>query len=154
MSKVHLINANSMYIPLEDESVHMVMTSPPYFALRQYKTGDDSNEIGIESLHDCKGWATGEFCCNCYTCRTLAWTSEIKRVLRKDGVFFLNLGDKYNGSGGSGGDYNNGGLRDGQPGYGRLSVDSLKNKDLVGVPWMIAFAMRETQGWWLRNEII
>ena len=150
----YLINSDACYIPLNDESIQMVVTSPPYFNLRDYSTGDDIREVGLESAFDCKGSVTGNFCEKCYVCRTLSWVSEVKRVLRPDGLFFLNLGDKYNGSGGSGGDYNKGGLRDGQPGYGRTNLGSLKSKDLVGVPWAVAFTIRDVLGLYLRNELI
>jgi DNA modification methylase len=78
---------------------------------------------------------------------------EVKRVLRDDGVLWLNLGDSYNGSGGAGGDYNAGGLREGQPRYPGHRVDGLKPKDLIGIPWRVAFALQE-DGWYLRSDII
>jgi len=78
---------------------------------------------------------------------------EVRRVLRKDGTLWLNLGDSYNGSGGAGGDYAEGGLKEGQPKYPGRKVGTLKPKDLVGIPWMVAFALR-ADGWWLRSDII
>jgi hypothetical protein len=98
---------------------------------------------------------------------------EINRVLRPDGTVWLVIGDSYAGSGGAGGDYNAGGLRAGQPRYegtlrqlargkriprgsGRWGFGNNagpKRKDLIGVPWMLAFALR-SMGWWLRAEII
>lgn len=79
--------------------------------------------------------------------------SEVRRVLRDDGTLWLNLGDSYNGSGGAGGDYATGGIRDGQPRYPGRNVGGLKPKDLVGIPWMVAFALR-AEGWYLRSDII
>jgi len=88
-----------------------------------------------------------------YIDNTVAWAHEVKRVLRDDGTFWLNCGDSYNGSGGAGGDYNEGGLKEGQPKYpGRMDA-KLKPKDLMGVPWRVAFALQE-DGWWLRDAII
>lgn len=78
---------------------------------------------------------------------------ECWRVLRDDGVLFLNLGDSYNGSGGAGGDYNTGGLKEGQPKYPGRNEANLKPKDLMGVPWRTAFALQD-RGWYLRSDII
>lgn len=78
---------------------------------------------------------------------------EVRRVLRKDGTLWLNLGDSYNGSGGAGGDYNEGGLKEGQPRYPGRRLAGLKPKDLIGVPWAVAFALRD-DGWYLRADII
>jgi DNA modification methylase len=78
---------------------------------------------------------------------------EVKRVLKKEGTLWLNLGDSYNGSGGAGGDYNEGGLREGQPKYNGRKISGLKPKDLIGIPWMVAFALR-VDGWYLRQDII
>lgn len=78
---------------------------------------------------------------------------EVRRVLKKDGTLWLNLGDSYNGSGGAGGDYNAGGIKEGQPKYKGRNIGSLKPKDLVGIPWRVAFAL-QADGWWLRQDII
>lgn len=110
-------------------------------------------QLGQEDLHDCAGWATGDFCGECYICHTLQWGSEVWRVLKNDGIFWLNLGDKYNGSGGAGGDYNKGGLKEGQPRYGRLDVPSLKKKELCGIPWRAALAL-QAAGWYLRRDVV
>jgi DNA modification methylase len=78
---------------------------------------------------------------------------EVRRVLKPDGTLWLNLGDSYNGSGGAGGDYNKGGLKEGQPKYNGRNIVTLKPKDLVGIPWRVAFAL-QADGWWLRQDII
>ena len=78
---------------------------------------------------------------------------EVWRVLRDDGTVWLNLGDSYNGSGGAGGDYTEGGLKEGQPKYPGRHINSLQPKDLIGIPWMVAFALRD-DGWYLRQDII
>lgn len=98
---------------------------------------------------------------------------EVRRVLKDDGVLWLNLGDSYAGSGGAGGDYNNGGLKEGQPRYKsnmqinrakdrntdkwsrpkKYAGNGIKPKDLIGIPWMVAFALR-ADGWYLRSDII
>ena len=71
---------------------------------------------GLEPLHDCLGWATGQPCGQCYICHSVQIFRQVRRVLRKDGTLWLNIGDSYNGSGGAGGDYGPGGLKEGQPG--------------------------------------
>jgi hypothetical protein len=63
------------------------------------------------------------------------------------------LGDSYNGSGGAGGDYAAGGLKEGQPKYPGRHLDNLKPKDLIGIPWRVAFAL-QADGWYLRSDII
>jgi len=150
----YLIQGNATRIPLESESVQCIILSSPYFRLRSYTTEERKNqEIGSEELHDCLGWATANFCGECFVCHTLEWAREAHRVLRNDGVMFFNIGDTYNGSGGSGGDYNEGGMRDGQPKFKGTHIDNLKPKDLIGIPWHVAFAL-QYDGWYLRNEII
>jgi DNA modification methylase len=156
MTSTLLLNANALNIPLADQSVHCVVTSPPYFSLRDY--GIDG-QLGLENSPEE------------YVTNMVAVFREVKRVLRDDGVLWLNIGDSYAGSGGAGGDYNEGGLREGQPRYdgtGRKSYRrdgaevvpgrtagyaNLKPKDLVGIPWMLAFALR-ADGWWLRSDCI
>lgn len=123
---------------LPDQSVQCVVTSPPYWGLRDY--GNDG-QIGLEQTPDE------------YVNEMVKVFTEVRRVLKDDGVLWLNLGDSYNGSGGAGGDYSPGGLKEGQPKYPGRKVSSLKPKDLVGIPWRVAFAL-QTDGWWLRQDII
>jgi DNA modification methylase len=78
---------------------------------------------------------------------------EIKRVLRNDGSVWLNISDSYNGSGGAGGDYSDGGIKAGQPKYPGRKVPGLRPKNLCGVPWRLALALQD-DGWILRSEII
>lgn len=173
-----IVNADSIRIPLADGSVHMAVTSPPYWGLRSYLPADHPlkpYELGAEPLHDCLGWATGAPCGECYVCHMVAVFREVRRVLRDDGVVFLNLGDSYANSGAGGGqsDFSTSGLkRDGRseesrvktltqnakelqrvrPATGRILVN-LKPKDLVGIPWRVALAL-QADGWWLRSDII
>ncbi|MBY6273924.1 MAG: hypothetical protein CW346_17265, partial [Bacillaceae bacterium] len=115
-----------------------MVTSPPYFGLRNY--GVDG-QIGLESTVEE------------YVQTMVEVFREVRRVLRKDGTLWLNLGDSYNGSGGAGGDYAEGGLKEGQPKYPGRRLDGLKPKDLIGVPWRVAFAL-QADGWYLRSDII
>lgn len=88
-----------------------------------------------------------------YVAEMVAVFNEVRRALKDDGVLWLNLGDSYNGSGGAGGDYGPGGLKEGQPKYPGRKVNTLKPKDLVGIPWRVAFALQDA-GWYLRQDII
>ncbi len=123
---------------LDDGSVDCVVTSPPYFGLRDY--GMDG-QIGLEKTPQD------------FVESMVRVFREIHRVLKDDGTVWLNLGDSYNGSGGAGGDYNKGGLKEGQPRYKGRNVPSLKRKDLIGIPWRVAFALQD-DGWYLRQDII
>lgn len=128
----------------EGVKVQMVVTSPPYFSLRNYLDEDDPekiHEIGVDvSLEE-------------YIRDLEQVFGLVKELLADDGLLFLNIGDGYNGSGGAGGDYNAGGNKEGQRRYKGAHIPSLKKKDLIGVPWSVAFALRE-QGWYLRSDCI
>jgi DNA modification methylase len=133
---------------LPDESVHCVVTSPPYWGLRDYGT---EGQLGLE--------ATPEE----YVCNMVDVFREVRRVLRRDGTLWLNLGDCYahptSGGGGAVDERTDG--RKTTPGdqvRGRLGgantmTTGLKPKDLVGQPWRVAFAL-QADGWWLRSDII
>ena len=123
---------------MPNDSVQCVVTSPPYWGLRDY--GVDG-QIGVEESPDE------------YVERIVNVFAGVRRVLRKDGTVWLNLGDSYNGSGGAGGEYNPGGRREGQPKYKGRNWSGLKPKDLVGIPWRVALAL-QADGWWLRQDII
>ncbi|MBN1398789.1 MAG: site-specific DNA-methyltransferase [Bacteroidetes bacterium] len=133
---------------LPDRSVQCVVTSPPYWALRDYGV---KGQLGQEST-------PGE-----YVSKLVAVLSEVKRVLKDDGTLWLNLGDTYIGSAQSCGQKistlsktqrgNRGSLHS----IKKLPVNyralGLKPKDLVGIPWSVAFALRQA-GWYLRSDII
>jgi DNA modification methylase len=78
---------------------------------------------------------------------------EMWRVLRDDGTAWVNLGDSYNGSGGAGGDYGIGGIKEGQPKYPGRKISALKPKDLMMIPARFALAA-QADGWYLRSDII
>lgn len=138
---IHLGDCRKILRGLPANSVHCCVTSPPYFGLRDY--GCDG-QIGLEST-------PAEF-----VAQMVAVFREVRRVLRDDGVLWLNLGDSYNGIGGPG--KQNGGpigptaARAIENNKG-VRIRGLKPKDLIGIPWMVAFALR-SDGWWLRQEII
>ena len=125
---------------LPDESVHCCVTSPPYYALRDY--GVDG-QIGIEA-------SPKE-----YISRLTEVFTEVRRVLRSDGTLWLNISDTYAGKGnqGSFADPKNPKGRNGQTIALNNKVEGCKPKDMIGIPWMLAFALRDS-GWYLRNDII
>lgn len=131
-----------------DECVDMCVTSPPYFGLRDYKA---DGQIGLEETPEQ------------YVEKLVAVFREVRRVLKKDGTCWVNLGDSYNGSGKASGrtwedgkvpnmstkqNSNNGSIIS-----GKTNIAGLKPKDLLGIPWMVAFALR-ADGWYLRQDII
>jgi len=138
--KIKIINADVIdgLRSLPDQSVQCCVTSPPYWGLRDYGV---EGQIGLEPSPEE------------YVARLVEVFREVRRVLRDDGTLWLNLGDSYNGSGGAGGDYGPKGLKAGQPKYPGRHIQSLKPKDLVGIPWRVAFALQE-DGWYLRSDII
>lgn len=106
---------------LKSESVDMCVTSPPYYNIRDY--GCDG-QIGLEET------------AQAYIERLVGVFSEVRRVLKKEGTLWVNIGDTYVGD---------------LP-KGRLPK-GCKSKDLIGIPWMLAFALRDS-GWYLRQDII
>ena len=137
MNTIHVGDALDVLRTLPDESVQTCITSPPYFGLRDY--GCDG-QIGLESTPDA------------YVAKMVEVFREVRRVLRDDGTVWLNLGDSYAGAGYSN-HYNTGGAKDGNGSPGRGAIDALKPKDLIGIPWRVAFAL-QADGWWLRQDII
>lgn len=129
-------------------SVQCCVTSPPYYGLRDY--GVDG-QMGLEASPE-------EFVAG-----MVAVFREVRRVLADDGTLWLNIGDSYAGSWGAQGhgpspssalsrnQINNHPQR--KAGTGALRGDGIKAKDLIGIPWMLAFALR-ADGWYLRQEII
>ena len=133
---------------LPDCSVHCCVTSPPYYGLRDYGC---AGQIGLESTPDA------------YVAELVAVFREVKRVLRDDGTLWLNLGDSY------------ASFRDGKATPDSTRGDDVgtlvpkgsamnrmastfagsrvKHKDLIGIPWRVAFAL-QADGWYLRQDII
>lgn len=138
LNKIYNMDCLEGLKQLPDNSINCCVTSPPYWGLRDYGV---EGQIGLEKTPEE------------YVANMVEVFREVKRVLRKDGTLWLNLGDSYNGSGGAGGDYNKGGLKEGQPKYPGRKVAGLKPKDLVGIPWRVAFAL-QVDGWYLRQDII
>lgn len=133
-------DALEMLRTLPDNSVHCCVTSPPYYALRDY--GVDG-QIGREDTPAQ------------YVARLTDVFSEVRRVLRPSGTLWLNIADTYAGKGNQGDSvdpkYPNG--RTGQTVAINRRVEGCKAKDMIGIPWMLAFALRDS-GWYLRSDII
>jgi DNA modification methylase len=132
---------------LPDGSVNCCVTSPPYLWLRDY---GHAGQIGLEPTPDA------------YVAKMVEVFREVRRVLQDDGTLWLNLGDSYSGSWGA---------QSRSDGDGGMSADQvaahpkktrtgsldktpgLKPKDILGIPWRVAFAL-QADGWWLRQDII
>lgn len=131
---------------LPDKSIHCCVTSPPYWGLRDYGI---AGQLGLERSPEE------------YVAKLVGVFREVRRVLRDDGTLWLNLGDSYNaynaynGNRGKskGANKNHLEIQPRLPSGHGLSASSLKPKDLVGVPWRVAFAL-QADGWYLRSEII
>lgn len=152
-NRIILGDAREALREFPDETFHVCVTSPPYFGLRNYG--------GVEPTQWANGW-TGclglEPTPDQYVAHLVEVFREVRRVLRKDATLWLNLGDSYASH------YD---AKDeacvqrgrriprgkGRWGGGCRKVSSLKPKDLIGIPWLVAFALR-ADGWWLRQNII
>ena len=203
MSKVIVGDALTELKKIEDESVDMCVTSPPYYGLRDYGTGkwvggdpncphkrmskySERTKTGHaqEELRGMVGDAIYKSVCPlCGAVRedeqigleespeeyvnTLTRVfHEVHRVLKPQGTLWLNIGDSYWGSGSRGWDFTDkwteaSKVQAGSKGTENLSAlpklvgnrDGYKNKDLIGIPWMLAFSLRN-DGWYLRQDII
>lgn len=143
-----LIQADARQIPLADNSVDCVVTSPPYWGLRDYGV---AGQLGLEPLHDCLGWATGKPCGECWVCQMLAVFHEVRRVLKPTGTCWVNLGDSYSDGGHGTTTFRRDRAR--VLPAGRWKSNTLRPKNLVGIPWRFALAL-QADGWWLRSEIV
>lgn len=135
---------------LPDNSIDCCVTSPPYFGLRDYGTAE---QIGLEETPEM------------FVAKLVEVFNEVKRVLKPTGTLWLNLGDSYWGGKGMNGNSKarntaeeRGAIQSkGTPLQNFRALDgrheSIKPKDLVGIPWMVAFALR-ANGWYLRQDII
>jgi DNA modification methylase len=150
LNKVICGDCIAVLCALPDESVNCCITSPPYWGLRDY--GVDG-QLGLEKTPEE------------YVYRMVEVFREVRRVLKDDGTLWLNLGDSYASS-----QSNNGGYSDkstlagfsrpdtkgrvaNENGEHRKLEHGCKPKDLVGIPWLVAFALR-SDGWYLRQDII
>jgi DNA modification methylase len=139
-----ILHANALHIPLADASVQCVVTSPPYWNLRDYGI---AGQLGLEPTIEE------------YVANMVAVFREVWRVLRTDGTVWLNLGDSFAST--PSGAIASSGLQGGQSGqraFRQATVHKnvpvgLKPKDLCGIPWRVAFAL-QADGWYLRSDIV
>lgn len=153
-SDIHVGDARTVLETLPAESVHCCVTSPPYFGLRDYGV---VGQLGLEpTLEGYIESMVGVF-------------REVRRVLRSDGTFWLNIGDGFaaqrggtlmpastlaGGVGGFGPDSSYRGIpRSGKMAHRDARAQGLKHKDLMMVPARLALAL-QADGWWLRSEIV
>ena len=124
---------------LPEKSINTCVTSPPYYALRNYQM---DGQVGVEETPDD------------YVQKIVQVFREVRRVLKDDGTIWINLGDSYAGSGGAGNQFDQ--IENGLSPYkqtGSPKDIGLKPKDLIGIPWRVAFAL-QADGWYLRSDII
>ena len=173
---------------LPSESINCCITSPPYWGLRDYGTGEwiggdpacshkrDSKQSELtQTGHRNLEGAVGDGiykdkCKRCgaerkdrqigleltpesYVQKMVEVFREVKRVLRNDGTLWLNLGDSYSGSGKGPAGNLGGDERHLEEKHTKIIPEGLKQKDLVGIPWRVAFAL-QADGWYLRQDII
>ena len=143
-------DALSMLGTLPDASVNCCVTSPPYYGLRDYGM---AGQIGLEDTPAA------------YVAKMVAVMREVRRVLRDDGTLWLNIGDSYAANGSRSNNNGTGASTMGWPGQNPATLNKaagialppmnhgVKPKDLIGIPWMLAFALR-ADGWYLRKDII
>ena len=135
ISRLLLGDALEQLRTLPSESVHTCVTSPPYYNLRDYGiAGQIGNETSVEE----------------YLQKLVRVFREVRRVLREDGTLWVNMGDSYATRSGKQPPTNT------RNSYGhteKRTPQGSKYKDLIGVPWQLAFALRE-DGWYLRQDIV
>jgi DNA modification methylase len=123
---------------IPDQSVQTCITSPPYWGLRDYGKGD---QIGLEETPEQ------------YVDQMVQVFREVWRVLKDDGTLWLNIGDSYAGNMSRASNNGRAGFGSEREGVFSRMPDGLKPKDLIGIPWRLAFAL-QADGWYLRQDII
>jgi len=197
MSEIKILQGNCLHTlsQLPEKSINTVVTSPPYWGLRDYGTGEweggDPNCPHMRTTKISKDTSTGHkgmseqgnvvgdaiYKSECPQCGAVRKDEqlgleetpdkfvenlvnvfrEVRKVLRDDGTVWLNLGDSYCGTGHKGDTkdmlISGGKARNGQSFALNNKIEGLKSKDLVGIPWRVAFAL-QSDGWYLRQDII
>lgn len=148
LNKIYCGNCVEVLKTFSDKSINCCITSPPYYGLRDYGV---SGQIGNEDTPEQ------------YIEKLVNVFEEVRRILKDDGVLWLNLGDSWLGTGGDRKNSSNNkvfnDIQKHNPKEGRykrnqnMKATGIKCKDLIGIPWMAAFALRES-GWYLRQDII
>lgn len=148
LNKIYEDDSLMLLRQFPDQFFNTCVTSPPYWNLRDYGV---PGQLGLEDTPE-------EYIAN-----MVEIFREVRRTLRDDGTLWVNIGDSYAGGGnGGGGSFAKDGIRTAEPGtdknkatrHGkRGAINGIKSKDMVGIPWMLAFALR-ADGWYLRSDII
>lgn len=133
------LRADARALPIASGVAACVVTSPPYLGQREY--GDEAEEFG-------RGQTVAS-----YIDEMVAMADELRRVMRPDATLWLNMGDKANGSGGSGGDYNKGGSKAGKRGFGKFHDPAYAKGQFLDVPGKVVNALQQ-HGWRLRLPIV
>jgi DNA modification methylase len=141
-----ILNADALHLPIASNTVQCCVTSPPYYGLRDYGV---AGQLGLEPTPEE------------YVSNLVSVFREVWRVMKDDGTLWVNLGDSYATHGGCEGSKHSHNFRPADVAqaegiyrkkpYG--AQIGLKEKDLIGIPWMVAFALR-ADGWYLRSDII
>lgn len=139
LNKIYNEDCLTFLKQMPDQYVECCITSPPYFGLRDYGM---AGQIGLEETPEA------------YVEKMVAVFREVRRVLKDDGTLWLNLGDSYaSNTKGSGRPSSKQDSNAGSRYNPRKFNHGVKEKDLMGIPWMVAFALR-ADGWYLRQDII
>lgn len=144
MAEILNMDALEALKTLPSESVHCIVTSPPYYGLRDYGV---EGQIGLEETPEK------------YIAKLVEIFREAKRVLKAEGTLWINIGDSYAGSGKGAWKNKNAQKEvyvpdpDSPQIKMKKSFEGIKPKDLIGIPWMLAFALR-ADGWYLRQDIV
>lgn len=166
LNKIHLMNCIDGLKLVKPKSVNTCVSSPPYYALRDYGIEPTEwpevtyslfgLEITIPAVNACLGL---EATPKDYIGHMVYVYRLVRETLADNGTIWVNIGDSYAGGGGSSGhtkDTKNLGVK--TESYGSIKTagkvyNGIKPKDMIGIPWMLAFALRE-DGWYLRQDII
>jgi DNA modification methylase len=135
---IMLGDARTRLDEIPEKSVQCCITSPPYWGLRDY---GKEQQIGLEQTP------------NEYVSELVIVFDAVWRVLKDDGVLWLNLGDSYAGNNSRASNNGRAGFGTEREGVFTKTGDGIKPKDLVGIPWRVAFALQDA-GWYLRQDII
>lgn len=142
--KIYCGNAKNLLKTIADNSIDCCVTSPPYYNLRDYGV---ENQVGLEKTPEE------------YINKLAEIFHEVKRVMKSDGTLWLNIADSYAGSSKGKGaaprgkQATNKGSLINEYLQVNYSGNGIKAKDMIGIPWMLAFALRK-DGWYLRSDII
>jgi DNA modification methylase len=148
--RLYLGDVRSVLQRLPSKSVQTVVTSPPYWGLRDYGV---EGQLGSEPSPDCETWGKAQ-CGRCFVCNMVAVFREVRRVLRDDGTLWLNLGDSYSAGGWECRRVNKLGNGSMDPAERKRSDSyGIPTGNLIGVPWRVALSLQK-DGWVLRQDVI